>query len=81
MTRTLALFFGTESMTFSVTNDATQAKQKTRTYARFADASDEVVEARIYEGIHFRFADEAAQRQGRSVAQWVIDRFLRPARR
>ncbi len=81
ITRTLALFFGTESMAFSVTNDATQAKQKTRAYARFADASDEVVEARIYEGIHFRFADEAAQRQGRSVAQWVFERFMRPVRR
>ena len=81
MTRSLALFFGTENMTFTVTNDATQGTQKTRSYRRFADASDEVVEARIYEGIHFRFADEAAQKQGRDVAKWVFDRFLRPVRR
>ena len=81
MTRILALFFGTENMPFSVVNDMTQATRKTRTYKRFSDASDEVVEARIYEGIHFRFADEAAQKQGRDVAKWVFDRFLRPVRR
>ncbi len=81
MTRVLALFFGTENMTFSVTSEPTQAIRKTRTYTRFSDASDEVVEARIYEGIHFRFADEAAQKQGRSVATWVFERFLRPVRR
>ncbi|HEY6362935.1 MAG TPA: vanadium-dependent haloperoxidase [Vicinamibacterales bacterium] len=80
MTRTLALFFGAENMTFSVTNEMTQGKQKTRSYTRFSDASDEVVEARIYEGIHFRFADEAAQTQGRGAARWVFERFLRPAR-
>jgi hypothetical protein len=35
---------------------------KTRTYGRFSDAVDDIVDARIYEGIHFRSADEVARR-------------------
>ena len=47
-------------------------------YSRFSDAAQDVVDARIYEGIHFRFADEDARKQGRHVAQWVFDHFLKP---
>jgi hypothetical protein len=36
-----------------------------------------VVNARIWEGIHFRFADVQARKQGRHVAQWVFSHFLR----
>ncbi len=45
---------------------------------RFSDAAEELVNARIYEGIHFRFADEAAREQGRQVADWASKNFLRP---
>ena len=78
-TRAFALFFGTDQMTFSVTTTNTGPTiQDTRTYSRFSDAAQEVVDARIYEGIHFRFADEAARQQGRLVAQWAFNNFLRP---
>jgi hypothetical protein len=50
----------------------------TRTYHKFSDAAADVVLARIYEGIHFRFADEDARKQGRHVAQWVFGHFLKP---
>jgi hypothetical protein len=36
------------------------------------------VDARILLGIHFRFADEEARRQGSRVAHWTFTRFLRP---
>jgi hypothetical protein len=49
-----------------------------RTFSRFSDARQEVVDARIYEGIHFRFADEAAYKQGGQVASWAFTNFLRP---
>ncbi len=80
MTRTLALFFGTDWCTFEVTSLAPQAVQKTRTYHRFSDAARDVVEARILLGIHFRFADTAARAQGESVAEWAGRRFLLPLR-
>ena len=77
-TRALALFFGTEEVTFSMTTLVPATIEKTRTFTRFSDASDEVVVARIYEGIHFRFADEEGQRQGRRIARWAFRHFLRP---
>jgi hypothetical protein len=52
--------------------------QKTRTYERFSDAAQDVVDARVYLGIHFRSADTAARNQGRQVADWVFDHFLLP---
>ena len=80
MTRTLALFFKTDKVTFSVTSAYPLAVQKTRTYTRFSDAAQDVVNARIYLGIHFRTADTVARRQGRSVATWAFEHFLRPVR-
>lgn len=77
--RALSLFFGTNEMTFIVrTTNTTPGVPPTRTYHRFSDAQDDVVNGRIYEGIHFRFADEAARKQGRHVAQWVFGHFLKP---
>jgi hypothetical protein len=77
-TRALALFLGTDKMSFSVTTTNPAAVQQMRNYARFSDAAADVVKARIYEGIHFRFADVEARKQGRHVAQWVFSHFLRP---
>jgi hypothetical protein len=78
MTRTLELFFGTDKLAFDVTSLAPQAVRKTRRYYRFSDAADDVVDARIYLGIHFRFADVAARTQGRRIADWASNHFLLP---
>ena len=78
MTRTLSLFFNRDRMTFEVTSLAPLAIQKTRVYNRFSEAADDVVDARIYLGIHFRFADTAARKQGQRVAEWAFNHFLLP---
>jgi hypothetical protein len=49
-----------------------------RTYTRFSDVARDVVDARIFMGIHFRFADTTALRQGRHVANWTLSHFLLP---
>jgi hypothetical protein len=77
-TRSLRLFFRTNNLTFSVTTTNPAAMQQTRTYHHFSDAVADVVNARIYEGIHFRFADVEARRQGRSVALWAFSHFFKP---
>ncbi|MCM3900970.1 MAG: vanadium-dependent haloperoxidase [Pyrinomonadaceae bacterium] len=78
-TQAFALFFGRDRMTFSATTtNVGPTIQDTRTYQRFSEARQEVVDARMYEGIHFRFADEAARKQGQQVARWVFENFLRP---
>lgn len=78
MTRTMELFFGTDHKIFEVTSNNEKAVKKTRVYRRFSDASADAVEARIYLGIHFRFADVAAREQGRKVADWAFKHFLVP---
>jgi len=76
--RTLGLFFGDDAFTFSVTSAVAQVVQKTRTYTRFSDVAADVVEARILLGIHFRFADTVARRQGKEAADWAFSHILRP---
>jgi hypothetical protein len=51
---------------------------KTRTYDRFSDAADDIEDARVYLGIHFRFADVVARRQAKHVANWTFSHILRP---
>src|SRR5205809_7508487 len=47
----LALYFGTDDVTFSVTSTNPNANPNSRTYARFTDAALDVVEARILQEI------------------------------
>lgn len=78
ITRTLQLFFRTDNMTFDVTSVAPKAIITKRTYNHFSDGAQDVVNARIYLGIHFRTADEVARTQSRRVAQWVYRHVLLP---
>jgi len=71
-------FFHTDKVTFKVSSTAAQAVPNERTYHRFSDLADEVVDARIYLGIHFRFADTAARTEGTHVARQAFNHFLRP---
>jgi hypothetical protein len=81
MTRTLQLFFDTDRMTFEVTSLVPEAVRKTRTYRRFSDAADDMVEARMLLGIHFRFADTAGRKQAQRVADWTFNHYLLPLRK
>ena len=81
MTKSLEHFFETDSITFSVTTTNTvPTVQDTRTYHRFSDAAQDVVDARVYSGIHFRFADEAARKQAKGIALWGYRNYMRPIR-
>jgi hypothetical protein len=77
-TTTFANFFGTDKMDFTILSTISGLTVNPRAYARFSDAADDIVDARVYEGIHFRFADVVARRQGTHVANWAFAHFLRP---
>ena len=49
----------------------------TRQWQTFSEGVDEVIEARIYSGIHFRNSDEVGARLGRKVARFVLKHALR----
>ena len=52
----------------------------TREWSTFDEAVDEVIDERVYSGIHFRTTDEVGTRQGRQVARFVFAHALRPCR-
>ena len=62
---TLQHFYGRDAATYSGTSPAS-----TRTFTSFSQMCDDIVEARIWSGIHFRSADEEAAKIGRKVAHW-----------
>ena len=77
-TEALRLFFGTDEMSFSVKTTHPLVANPERFFSRFSQAAEEVVEARILLGIHFRAADEQGRRLGNRVAGWVFRKALRP---
>jgi hypothetical protein len=74
----LRLFFDTDAMIFNVKDRRVPADVKQRDFTSFSQAAQEVVDARVLLGIHFRFADEEARRLGERVAHWAFQKFLRP---
>ena len=50
----------------------------TRRWDTFDEGVEEVIDARVYSGIHFRTADEVGARLGRQVARFVSTHALRP---
>ena len=47
-------------------------------YTRFSQITDDVDDARVYGGIHYRFDQEAGARQGRQAASYILSNHLRP---
>jgi hypothetical protein len=52
----------------------------TRQWDTFDQGVDEVIDARVYSGIHFRNSDVVGSRLGGQVAQFVLTHALRPCR-
>jgi hypothetical protein len=49
-------------------------------YTSFRQLTDDIDDARVYGGIHFRFDQEAGGRQGRQVGQYIYTHHLRQVR-
>jgi len=67
-------FFHEDDISFSIDN----ALWGTRSYDSFSEVADEVIEARIWGGIHTRTADVQGARLGRHVAKYVREHYFRP---
>ena len=73
MAKILTLEFGdTPGVSISVTQTGI-----TRNWTSFSEAVAEVIDARVYSGIHFRNSDEVGARMGRQIAQFVSHHALR----
>jgi hypothetical protein len=71
-------FFGTDEMTFYVTSVQFPGEQ--RTFHRFSDVISELIEARIWGGLHFRTADVQGARLGAEVARYTQLHWFEPLR-
>jgi hypothetical protein len=88
ITMTAQRFFDTDKIAFSATNqvlyvpgtvtpNTSPALTATRDFTSLSQARDEVVEARILQGIHFRTADEGGVEIAKSVTNWVAAHALK----
>jgi hypothetical protein len=76
----LQMFFGDEidggfQITSAFVNPGGPA---TRTFGTFSQALDEIVEARIWAGLHFRAADVQGRDLGINVANFMADNYFQP---
>ena len=72
----LRMFFGTDKVRFGVTS--TRFPGEIRSFDRFSDALDEIIEARIWAGLHYRTADVQARNLGRKVARYMAKHYFQP---
>ena len=70
-------FFGSDAAEFDITSAGTgPGTGSTRHYSRFTDLIDDMIEARILGGLHFRRADVNGADLGRRVAEFVDANFF-----
>jgi hypothetical protein len=68
-------FFGRDKVAFAVSSPRFPGQP--RHFRRFSDLLAEIVDARVWGGIHFRNADEQGAGIGRNVARWERRHFFR----
>jgi hypothetical protein len=74
---TLQNFFGTDKIAVSVFSGKSCT---TRSFDRFSDILSEVIDARVWAGIHFRTADVQGSVLGKKVAQYLKKHYFQPVR-
>jgi hypothetical protein len=72
----LKMFFGTDKVRFGVTS--ARFPGEIRYFDRFSEPLKEIVEARIWAGLHYRTADVQARNLGRKVAHYTAKHYFQP---
>src|SRR5215204_4994712 len=72
----LEIFFGTDKIGFDVTSS--RFPSEPRHFDRFSEPLDEIIEARIWAGLHYRTADVQAVILGRNVAEYMAQHYFQP---
>ncbi len=76
---TLQDFYGTDKVSFTATsNKCSPAPCPARSFDRFSDALKEIIDARVWGGIHFRTADVQGAVLGKKVAHWLEKHYFQP---
>ena len=77
-TSMLRNLFGADRVSFDlVSTRFAGTPEATRHFDSFSDATDEVINARVWGGIHFRTADEQGVKLGTEVARWEQHHYFK----
>ena len=78
--QTMADFFGKDKVAFTVVSGRSLngTPIPPRRFERFSHARTEIIDARVWGGIHFRTADRQGAVLGRKVAKYVRANYFRP---
>src|SRR6266508_5192630 len=75
----LQAFFGTDKVSFTaVSNKCSPAPCTSRSFDRFSDALKEIIDARVWGGIHFRTADVQGAVLGTKVVRYMEKHYFQP---
>jgi membrane-associated phospholipid phosphatase len=72
----LAMFYGTDSIGFSIGSDSLPGV--IRSFATFSAAAAEAAVSRLYGGIHFRSANEDGLAAGIAIGEWTVTHSMQP---
>ena len=75
---TLRTYFGTDSLDFAMTSAANGLIQPVRRYHTFSGALTDILNARIYGGMHFRNSTVQGAMIGKQVAQQMLSGYFLP---
>lgn len=79
-TGTLKFFFGTDDFDFTMDSNVAGLTNPVRHYIRFSQALDDILEARIYGGMHFRNSNQKGAIIGKQVSRFVTTHYFLPSR-
>lgn len=77
-TSTMKRFFGTDEFAFTIDSNVPGVTTPVRYYSSFSETIAEVIDARVFGGMHYRSSSKAGARMGKAVARRVA-RAFRPA--
>jgi hypothetical protein len=80
ITRTLKAFFETDNFDFTIDSTVTGLASPVRHYFSFSQALDEVLDARVYAGIHYRNSTAKGAIMGKQVSRFLTKHFFQPLR-
>jgi hypothetical protein len=76
----LTAYFGTDELHFTMSSPAPGLLQPVRSYGRFSQVLEDILNARIYGGMHYRNSTTVGAKVGRKVSRQAIEHFFLPRR-
>jgi len=79
-TETLNYLFGTDEVGFSMDSNVAGVVNPVRNYDHLSEALQEVLDARVYGGMHYRNSTRIGANMGKQVSRFTTRHFFRPAK-